>query len=72
MKTLKDIIKIDNLNKLIISENLTQAAIEWVKELDKQIVFSEHKDFYDFENENFEQVIGFIKHFFNLTEDDLK
>ena len=83
MKTLKDLTEymISNGNPndwSILKSDLRQSAIEWIKEL-------ENESSYRLINDTFicgqdcdpnhccdDGVVNFIKHFFNITEDDLK
>ncbi len=71
LKTLKDIEKPDEMEALIEIENLKAEAVKWVKEIikdqaDKGNFRSNHM------NPRKQGQISFIKHFFNLTEEDLK
>lgn len=82
LKTLKDIMKpFRNTDKKAeMFEAITkQEAIKWVKELSEEQRYKkgveipkEHELFFDSEYYSFEYVIEFIKHFFNLTEEELK
>ena len=64
----------------ICVQHLKQVAIEWIKEFEKDGVKESPKDeFLDFADidgdhgfQGFNQVICWIKHFFGITEEDLK
>jgi len=62
----------------LVKDKLRQEAIKWIKELERivkekdEIEMDWHHHFLDWKNQNFEQVIMFIQHFFNLKEEDLK
>ena len=67
LKKLKDLEWKAEMSKAaphVHTEVLKQEAIKWVN-FGKELIAFEHKK----ENEAF---INFIKHFFNLTEEDLK
>jgi len=77
LKTLKDLTywedKDDSLMDVIQHEDefkkiLRQEAIKWIKELDND----EGKTFIKFSRQSCNDCISWIKHFFNITEDDLK
>ena len=71
LKTLKDFILIIGLNnqkdylgfRMINSQKLRQEAIKWVKDLTEKQKTSLYNNF---------AIIEWIKHFFNLTEEDLE
>ncbi len=66
-----------------IRKKLRTEAIKWMNGMDKAKFksgdnYETHKerlkgfeDFYDDEYDSFDEVINFIKHFFNITEEDL-
>lgn len=77
LKTLKDLSPVmitgDGENtrdyfddKLVDREVLRQEAIKWVKELDNK------QDYETKEKIDLAHTVSWIKHFFNLTEEDLK
>jgi len=61
LKTLKDIRRCGEFQDDIMPEDLKQEAIKWVKEFETP----NDKNYYG-------TVEEWIKHFFNLTEEDLK
>ena len=67
LKTLKDLERFEDLkhqDHFIVSSAVLKAeAMKWVKEMENS------GDFYQLEDEN---LTNWIKHFFNLTEEDLK
>ena len=79
MKTLKDIDGTDfvwyNQNQKEIPErevcvsDLRQEAIRWFKYFESDDYF---EDMNEFSTSDPNEVSGFIKHFFNITEEDLK
>jgi len=82
LKTLKDIKPYMHGTMLaefdLIKDKLRQEAIKWIRELER---ITKEKDeiemdwYYHFLNRqppNYEQVIMFIQHFFNLKEGNLK
>jgi hypothetical protein len=71
MKTLKDLVfencdAIGNHWMQIDPETIHQAAIEWVKKL-----YDDNYDYDEWAGDKLEAA-SWIKHFFNLTKDDLK
>lgn len=82
LKTVKDLRSIaDDETELIVPQDeLKQAAIEWVKELDSELVTisnglaitEEGYEYYDIKKANKSALILWIKHFFNIIEGDLK
>lgn len=54
-------VAIDGCASVILSKDLKESVKEWIKELEKP------KKYYDYE-----PVIDWIKHFFNLEESDLE
>ncbi|KKN27756.1 hypothetical protein LCGC14_0861060 [marine sediment metagenome] len=80
LKTLKDLIyegEGDELTSQFIKE-LKQEAIKWVKDIDLQLKEFEHMQGQVVKNEFVDKVQGliatreWIKHFFNIIEEDLK
>jgi len=65
LKTLKDI-KIEGSNGRL---RLKAEAVKWVKDRQAR---KENKQYLDVQLAIFDEQIGWIKHFFNLTEEDLK
>lgn len=71
LKTLKDLVpyaRVDNLNDenlllLVNAKDLKAEAIKWVKELEERGRKKYGKDFFP---------MNVWKHFFNITEEDLK
>jgi len=87
LKTLKDFSEFrfdytDEDDPLIHIKELKAEAVKWVKELKEhenngisdKIGFESYEftKFYDWQNDTFYQIREWIKHFFNLTEEDLK
>ena len=69
LKTLKDLeeqdyLKMENKENFMLTKKIRQEAINWVKEMNKL----ETADDMIYEK-NWEEI---FKHFFNLTEEDLK
>lgn len=62
LKTLKDIEKMPyaEINRLVGTKELRQSAIEWINNLE----YTKY--------EGHGAILLWIKHFFNLTEEDLK
>jgi len=76
LKTLKDLQK-EYEWKFDTYNALRQEAIKWVKTLEKvewdePSTPEEYKNFQCDEFMNYSEVVEFIKHFFNLTEEELK
>ena len=73
LKTLKDI-EFSSDNFMIV-EQLKQEAIKWIKEFQRQHQ-TEYSDFFDYnfinESKTYCEVFNWIKHFFNITEEELK
>lgn len=76
-----DLIDKDGAYRRLVEERLRQAAIEWIKkiiEIDTEDRKTLPKEtwymsiFSDYSDTSKIQVINFIKHFFNLTKEDLK
>jgi hypothetical protein len=82
LKTLKDIYVRGDISRI----NLKEEAIKWIKEL-KNALWKEEdmnnydkwkarikdfEDYYDEEYNSFIEVINWIKHFFNITEEELQ
>jgi hypothetical protein len=82
LRTLKDLRmeKVENKNDYMTSEFvLKQEAIKWVKELDKDINLFKYSPEAHQKIEEYKEVLTrtsnqilWIKHFFNLTEEELK
>ncbi len=77
LKTLKDLKWLDASDFGILEDNdtvlvseLKAEAVKWVKDLRQQLR-PENLEFREWRAGNYAQE-EFIKHFFNLTEDDLK
>lgn len=86
LKTLKDLTYADKFNrnkfsvrnnyeKLYSEKDLKSSAIKWIKKLEKDQKnnsCSQFGSFHDFEELNdYENVINWIKHRYNITEKDL-
>lgn len=80
LKTLKEVVR-DSWedNGGIIPEDLKQEAINWIKELKSKL--NKNEGYYSYEginlrnDEHFSDISGveiWVKHFFNITEEDLK
>lgn len=73
LKTLKDIEKMPyaEINRLVGTKELRQSAIEWILKIKEDQVkldrFRSHEM-----NPRKQGQITWIKHFFNITEEDLK
>jgi len=86
LKTLKDLDITDEkvetdywyVERKELIRDLRKEAIKWIRELERitkekdEIEMDWHHHFLDWKNQNFEQVIMFIEHFFNIKEEDLK
>jgi hypothetical protein len=81
LKTLNIIEEENNLSSedsLISKRELKKAAIEWIKYLESKNVDEVTSKYFPLIFDKFEpqaevnSVVGFIKHFFNITEEDLK
>jgi len=71
LKTLKDLTYITNEIGRTDPYELKQEAIKWVKESDKKGMDREFNDKYPCWDYGAD-TRGFIKHFFNISEEDLK
>ena len=70
LKTLKDFES--HVNESIhnrLCKELKKEAIKWVKSFESLLRFAKHEGY---KQENLAGKIGFIKEFFNITEEDLK
>lgn len=86
LKTLKDIMEIGDRAivrtecELIIERDLRQSAIEWIKEFESLKLPSKSaiymtpnfcKETFEFEWSEMEIIVKWIKHFFNISEEEL-
>lgn len=86
LKTLKDLIEEDKTiieDVWVDSNKLKAEAIKWVKELRKNFAIHQKDNFchiktgeldlnfFDYEQNDFDPIIRFVKHFFNITEEEL-
>ena len=81
LKTLKELeYSEDGIVNLVIIAELRVEVIKWVKELDSEkltisnglVPTEEGYESYDIKNINKSALILWIKHFFNITKEDLK
>ena len=83
LKTLKDL-RYDESGKgdfIVEHKNLRQEAIKWIKKMEEFNYIHPYPEFLEgftdsgfdeYASTRFPSVINFIKHFFNITEEELK
>jgi hypothetical protein len=74
LKTLKDIVAKETVKgtfDLVWTQDLRAEAIKWIKHYEEKID-NQIADLNNYEQSEHEAVIAFIKHFFSITEADLK
>ena len=76
LKTLKDILSPDNdwdeTSEAKCGEAVRQEAIKWVKDFEDKIKnYRPNKHTIDWNNDISLEIIRFIKHFFNLTDEEI-
>lgn len=77
LKTLKDFETYGYLGNGIDKDDLKQEAIKWIKELENEIKKDDSRlplwkfSGYDAEGYHSDLIIKWIKHFFNITEEEL-
>lgn len=66
LRTLKD------LGCAVTSDNLRDEAVKWIKDLDLDIKSEKLKGHANYSIGQLQGIISWIKHFFNISEEDLK
>lgn len=70
LKTLKDLIlTFDNIEEIATMRAIQLEAIKWIKQLEEYREFREYKKLSTSENNC---MVNWIKHFFNITDEELK
>lgn len=68
LKTLKDM----QIYNMVLAKELRHEAIKWIKEFDNWELQTHHREIIDDPYCCHRSVINFIKHFFNINEEELK